>query len=33
MVEGKSGQKVKFWAEKIAGVVSHAAVSDESRAL
>jgi phosphoglucosamine mutase len=33
MVEGESGQKVKFWAEKIADVVRHAAVGDESRAL
>jgi phosphoglucosamine mutase len=33
MVEGESGQKVKYWAEKIADVVRHASVSDESRAL
>jgi phosphoglucosamine mutase len=33
MVEGESGQKVKYWAEKIADVVRFASVSDESRAL
>ena len=33
MVEGESGQKVKYWAERIADVVRHAAVGDESRAL
>jgi phosphoglucosamine mutase len=33
MVEGESRQKVKYWAEKIADAVRHAAVGDESRAL